>query len=686
MKNFKHILPFLSLILFSSSILTSCNSSSEQNEKHEDVVATYMDTTVKPGDDFFKYAVGNWVKNHPIPASENSWGIWKEVDEETYARILNINKDAAAQTDAPKGSNTQKIGDFWFTGMDSATIESQGISKLQPELDRINSITDLNSLLSVIAHETVIGAGPLFSMNIYQDEMNSEKNMLHFEQGGLGLPNRDYYFDPSARFVNIRIEYLKHVAKMLVLLGEDSVSAKAHAQNMFRLETDLAKASRKLEDLRDPYANYNKLTVDDFSKIAPSMNWKNLFEQMNLKNIDTVIVGQPEFYKQVEASMKSVKLDDWKTYLRFNLISSFAPYISSSFDKQNFYFYRTVLNGVKEQRPRYKRVLDTEEGLMGMALGQLYVQKYFSEKTKQRYEKLVDEIFASFKSHIQNLSWMSDSTKQKAIYKLEHVTKKVGYPDKWKDYSSMEISRSSYLENVIAGNIWSYNYEVAKLYKPVDRSEWDMTPQTWNAYYNPSNNEIVLPAAIFIIPGLPDSLADDAIVYGYAGASTIGHEITHGFDDQGRQFDEKGNLRNWWSKEDGNEFNKRAEMLVKQFNGYTVLDSMHVNGAASLGENIADLGGVVLGYDAFMRTEQFKKGEKISGLTPAQRFFMGYAISWMGQYRPEAIAQRIKTDVHSPNFWRVNGPFSDVDAFYEVFNVKEGDKMFLPDSMRVKIW
>ncbi|TSA50227.1 MAG: M13 family peptidase [Sphingobacteriales bacterium] len=675
------LVTFLTVIYF-----TACNNTSQPTEKTPDLIASYRDTTVNPGDDFFHYAVGTWVKNNPIPAAENSWGIWSLVNEESFTRLRLINEEAATQKDAAKGSNAQKIGDFWFTGMDSTSIEQQGITKLQPELDLISGVKDKPSLIDELAHLQMIGAGALYEADVYQDEMKSDKEVLHFSQGGIGLPNRDYYFDMGERFVKIRAEYLLHVAKMLQLMGEDSIAASKNATAMMKLETSLAKASRKLEDLRDPYKNYNKMSVEAFSKITPSLNWKLVLDKMNIKNIDSVIVGQPEFYKQVEASMKSVSMNDWQTYLRYNLISSFAPYISSNFDKENFHFYRTVLNGVKEQRPRWKRVLYPEEGLLGEALGQLYVQKYFSEKTKHRYEKLVDDVFAAYKERFQNLTWMSDSTKQKAIYKLSTVTKKVGYPDKWKDYSAMNIGRSSYVENVIAGNIWNYNYAIAKLYKPVDRTEWDMTPQTWNAYYNPSNNEIVLPAAIFIIPGLPDSLADDAIVYGYAGASTIGHEITHGFDDQGRQFDEKGNLRNWWSKEDENEFTSRAHKLVTQFSGYTVLDSMHVNGEASLGENLADLGGIVICYDAFKKTDEYKKNEMISGMTPSQRYFLGYALSWMGHARDESLAQQIKTDVHSPNFLRVNGPFSDVDAFYDAYSVKPCDKMYLADSLRAKIW
>lgn len=664
--------------------LSACTQ--KVNTPQKDLIIENIDTTVSPGDNFFNYAEGGWIKKNPIPASENSWGIWSLVNEDTYARVKQINEEAAAKKDATAGSNTQKIGDFWIAGMDTVTIEKQGFTMLQPELDRIASVKDKQSLLDAIAYYQTIGVDPLFSMFPMQDEMNSSKYVLHFYQGGLNLPNRDYYFDNSTRFKNIRTEYAIHISRMLQLLGEDSVTAKKNALQLINLETTLAKASRKIEDLRDPYTNYNKMTVKELDKIAPSYNWNELLSKMQIKDIDTVIIGQPEFYRQIEQSIKSVSMDVWKTYLRYSLITSFAPYLSHNFSNENFHFYGTILSGTKEQRPRWKRVLDVEEGLLGDALGQLYVQKYYSEKTKVRYEKLVDNIFSSFQDRIQKLDWMSDTTKQKAIAKLNAVTKKVGYPEKWRDYSSMNISRESYVQNVIAGNRWHFNYEVSKLYKPVDKKEWEMTPQTWNAYYNPSNNEIVLPAAVFIIPGWADSLVDDAVIYGYGGASTIGHEITHGFDDQGRLFDEKGNLKSWWTKEDSIRFTKRADMLVKQFDSYVVLDSMHVNGKATLGENIADLGGLVIAYDAFMKTEQFKKNEIINGLTPSQRFFLGYSLSWMGHSRPETIARRIKTDVHSPNFLRVNGPMSDIDDFYSAFHISPGDRMYLPDSLRVRIW
>lgn len=670
---------------FLSLMVISCNAVKKE-DKTRDILAEDMDTTANPANDFFSYANGGWIKKNPIPESERSFGIAKLVMNETYDRMKKLSEEAAADKNAAPGSSTQKIGDFYASGMDSAACDAQGYSKLQPELESINAIRDMDDVRAVVAHQQIIGSNPLFSLGILQDEKNSNEYALHLEQGGIGLPNRDYYFNNDSRTKKIREEYVKHVANTFKLIGDDDATAAKHAAAVMKLETNLARSSRKLEDLRDPYANYHKMNMDQLNKLNPSMKFRDMFEAMNLKNIDSVIVGQPEFYKEVEQELKSTPVEDWKTYLRWNLVASFAPYLSKEFDQEQFYFNGVILSGVKTQRPRWKRVLDNQENYLGDALGELYVKNYYSPATKERYVQLTDNVIAAYKEHIEKLDWMSDSTKQKALAKLATVRKKVGYPDKWKDYSSMNISRSSYVENIIEGNKWYYNYYLDKLGKPVDRDEWQMTPQTYNAYYNPSNNEIVLPAAAFIIPGIPDSLADDAMVYGYAGASTIGHEITHGFDDEGRQFDADGNLKEWWTKEDAEKFDHRANLYVDQFNNYVVLDSMHVNGKASLGENIADLGGVTIAIDAFKKTEQYKKGEKINGLTPMQRYFMGYALSWLHQQRDESLANQIMTDVHAPAFLRVNGPVANVPEFYEAFGVKEGNKMWRPDSIRVKIW
>ena len=663
-----------------------CLAANSQPSGQQDILRAYVDTTVSPGKDFFKYATGTWMKNNPIPPSESNWGIGNLVQEETYARLRAVSEEAAGDPSAQQGTALQKIGDFYATGMDSAGIQKNGLRPLQPEFDRINSIHDLQSLLNVIALYKTYGMNVLFGMFVDQDQKNSEKMMLYAYQGGLGLPNRDYYFNTDPRTQNIRKEYVNHVTRMMELVGENSQTAKEKSEIIMELETGLASQSRKLEDLRDPYKNYNKMSLDELSELTPSVDWKSLLGEVGVKNPDTMIVGQPEFFKEVEHSLKTASIDNWKIYLRWHLIHTFADKLSVPFDKENFRFYGQVLNGVKEQRPRWKRVLDAEESGLGELLGQLYVKKYFSDVTKKRYEDLVSNIMQTYKERIEKLDWMSSQTKAKALEKLAAVTKKVGYPAKWKDYSVLTITRDSYVMNVLRARIWEFNYRLNKLGKPVDRMEWDMTPQTYNAYYNPSNNEIVLPAAAFIIPGVPDSLVDDAVVYAYAGGSTIGHEMTHGFDDEGRQYDPKGNLFNWWTKEDETKFDERAKVMEKQFSDYVVLDSMHVNGKASLGENIADLGGVILGYEAFHKTDQAKSGKTIAGFTPDQRYFLGYALSWLGHQRDERLARQILTDVHAPAFLRVNGPLSDVPEFYKAFNVKPGDPMYRLDSVRVKIW
>lgn len=672
------------IFMVSGIYLTSCQSKSSESSQR-DILAEVVDTTVSPKDDFFKYAVGTWLKQNPIPASESSWGIGSMVQEETYTRLRTISEKSAKEP-GNEGSNEQKIGDFWFTGMDSLSIEKQGISPIKADLERIATIQDIQGILNEIALQHTYGIGTLFSAYVFQDEKNSEEQTLHLYQGGLRLPERDYYFNTDSRNTNIRKEYKAHLQRMFKLVGNDETTATKNMTNVYALEETLAKNSRKIEDLRDPYKNYNKMDLAALDKLAPSLNFKGLFVQMKMPQVKSVIVGQPEFYTAVDKLLKTTPLDTWKAYLTWNFISSFASELSSPYAKEDFYFYRTVLRGVKEMKPRWKRVLDAEENLLGDALGQLFIKNYYSEKTKKRYEELVQNIFSTYKERIEKLDWMSDTTKKKALLKLSTVRSKVSYPDKWKDLSTLDIKRDSYVQNIIRANQWWYKYNANKIGKPVDKTEWGMTPQTYNAYYDPSNNEIVLPAAIFFIAGFTDEQLDDAIIYAYAGGSTIGHEITHGFDDQGRQFDERGNLTDWWTKKDGDEYNKRAKGIIEQFDNYVVLDSMHVRGEATQGENIADLGGVILGLEAFKKTEQYKSGKKINGFTPLQRFFLGYALAWMGHSRDEALANKIMTDVHAPGFLRVNGPVVNIDEFYEAFDINPGDKMYRAPEKRVRIW
>ncbi|OGX84873.1 metalloendopeptidase [Hymenobacter coccineus] len=670
-----------------AALATACNSAPTAGDAgaKPDLLRAALDTTVAPGDDFFSYANGTWIKNHPIPASESNAGIGIEVQKEIYARLRETSVEAA-KASAAAGSNQQKIGDFWAVGIDSVKADKLGATPIKAELERIAAMKTVAEVPAVVAHEIQLGVRALIGPRVSQDDKNSDKMALYLYQSGLGLPNRDYYFNTDTRTKNIRRAYVRHVASVFKLLGQDSTAANANAARVMALETTLAKSSRKLEALRDPYKNYNKMTIAQLDKLTPGIDWQTWFGQLGAPRVDTVIVGQPEFYQTVGQLLKTKPVADWQAYLTWAVAREYSPTLSQPFADESFKFYGTTLRGAKAMRPRWKRVLDMEEDALGDALGQLFVKEYFKPEAKARYDTLVKNVVASFTEHIKNVDWMSAPTKVVALDKLHKIAPKVGYPNKWKDYSSLTIDRSSLAANVMRANQWQYNYQLHKLGRPVDRTEWGMTPQTYNAYYNGSNNEIVLPAAAFAIPTLLDADADDALVYGYAGASTIGHELTHGFDDEGSQYDAHGNLHEWWSKADREHFNQRVAVIVKQFNGYTLLDSMHINGKATAGENIADLGGIVIGLDAFKKTKEYKEGKKVAGLTPVQRYFLGYALGWQMHVRDEALASQLLTDVHSPAQYRVNGPMADVPAFYEAFGVKPGQKLFIPDSARVKIW
>ena len=672
----KNVFLFIALLAF---IATACNTS-----KQRDILAENIDTTINPADDFFAYANGFWLKHNPIPGDETSWGIGQLVNEEIYSRKLKINEAAAAKSNA-KGID-QQIGDFWKAAMDTVAIEKQGLSPLQAELTAIQNTTDLPSLLNQAAKMHAYGVGVFFGEGVSQDAKNSELMSYQLWQGGLGLPSRDYFFNTDERSVKIKMAYTPYVKTIFTLMGTESSVADEKAQAIVAFEEALAKNSRKLEALRDPYANYNKMSITELNKLTSAINWQSIIATIGLKKVDTIIVGQPEFLVALNALLKSTDIQTLKDYMSFHLVNDYASYLSAAFANAKFDFYGKVIRGAKAQRPRWKRVLDAEEGAMGEALGQLFAKEYFNETAKKRYEDMVENVRDAYKARIEKLTWMTDSTKQKALAKLSAITKKVGYPEKWKDFSSLKIDASSFALNMMRSNAWWNTYSLSKYGKPVDRTEWDMTPQTYNAYYNPSNNEIVLPAGIFTVPGFRDEELDDALVYGYAAASTIGHEITHGFDDEGRQFDAKGNLKNWWSTTDEEQFTQRAQKLVNQFSNMIAVDTMHINGKQTLGENLADLGGLLIGLDAFKLTDAYKAGKSISGYTPLQRFFLGYALGWMYSYREESIASQIVTDVHAPAKQRVNGPMPNIPEFYEAFKVTPKNKLYLPDSLRVQLW
>ncbi|MBK7434587.1 MAG: M13 family metallopeptidase [Chitinophagaceae bacterium] len=672
------------LVFLTSSAIIACNNEKSNEKPKNDVLAVNLDTTVRPGEDFFDYANGGWIKSNPIPGEQSSWGIGYLVIEENLKRLRELSEKAAS-SNAAKGSNDQKIGDFWTLAMDSAKIEADGLKPIQPLLEKVNAISDIRSLLATVAEFKKIGSGTLFSDFVSQDAKKSDEMAYMLWQGGIGLPEREYYFKTDSATINIRNQYVKYIAKILSLSGETPAAAETAAGKILALETNLAKASRKLEDLRDPYKNYNKMSPADLGKMAGNINWSDYMNLIGVKGIDSVIVGQPEFFKALNTALTQTPIDDWKMYVKFNLLSDLAGVLPDAYGVESFNFNK-LLSGAKERKPRWKRAIMMEENAMGEILGQLYVKEFFNEKAKKRYSDMVEAIRDALKDRITKLTWMGDSTKQKAFAKLAAMKSKVGYPEKWKDFSAMEIGRESLAQNYMNSRRWWHEYQYNKLGKPVNRDEWDMTPQTYNAYYNPSNNEIVLPAGIFTVPGFRDEELDDATVYGYAGASTIGHEITHGFDDEGRQFDAAGNLVSWWTKSDEESFKKRAEVMVTQFNEFEPVKGYHINGKATLGENIADLGGILLGMEAFKKTAQYKENKPLANLTPMQRYFLGYALGWLTHTREEQERNRLLSDVHSPAKYRVNGPFVSVDEFYTTFNIKPGDKMYRADSLRVKIW
>ena len=675
----KNAFLFACIVLFA----LACNTKTEKVTK-PDVLAANLDTTVNPADDFFQYANGGWLKRNPIPSDEGGWGLFQVIPDETLKRLRGINEEVA-KTSAAAGSAEQKIGDFWKAAMDTVNIEKQGIQPLQQYLTQIDAIEDVASLQTAMAMLDKMGVGTLIGFSVGQDAKNSSLETLQLWQAGTGLPEREFYFKVDSTSIAIRNAYVKHMANVLNMIGGDTSKTLTAAKNILTLETQLAKSSRKLEDLRDPYANYNKFSVKDLSKVSTGIDWNNYMQIIGVSSADSVIIGQPEYYKEAGLVLHSTPIDTWKDYLRFRLVDAYTNALPDAFGKEDFVFSK-LFSGTPERKPRWKRVIQSEQSVMGELLGQIYVKKYFTDAAKQRYTTLVENIRTALQHRIENLAWMTDSTKQKALQKLAVVNKKVGYPDKWKDFSSLQITAESYFQNEVNANIFWHNFYFSKLGKPVDKTEWAMFPQTYNAYYDPSNNEIVLPAAAFIVPGYEDSELDDAVVYGYMAASTIGHEMTHGFDDEGRQFDKQGNLKEWWSPQDSIQFTHRATMLADQFSKYVAIDTFKINGKATLGENIADLGGVLLGFDAFKQTDEYKKGEKIAGFTPTQRFFLGYALSWQENVRPEQIRTQVLTDVHSPEKFRVNGPLVNVDAFYEAFNVKPGNKMYVADSLRARIW
>lgn len=643
-----------------------------------------IDKTVNPADDFYAWANGAWLKKTPIPASETRWGSFNLLEDFNKNALKGILEQAAAKKGAAKGTPAQMVGDLYASGMNTAAIEKAGIGAIQSQLDKIEAITDTKSLLQEIVRENNMQLNPLFGFYVGPDDKNVTKNMCNLFQGGLGLPDRDYYLKDDERQKNIREKYVPHIASMLTLSGENGRAAFSHAEAIMKIETAMARASMDRVSMRDPYKTYNKFSVKELSNKTPGLNWVELLGQMKVKAQDSILVGTPEFFVALADMINKVAIDDWKSYLKWHLISNASPYLSNAFDQEHFNFYGKVMRGQQEQKPRWKRVLQVVDGAVGDQLGKMYTDKYFTAAAKKRMLDLVNNLQVAYENRINNLEWMSAETKVKAKEKLYAFIKKIGYPDKWRDYTGLQITRNSYVENIMASNNFDYNYMLSKLYKPVDKTEWGMTPPTVNAYYNPAYNEIVFPAGILQYPFFEKN-ADDAVIYGAIGG-VIGHEMTHGFDDQGCEYAADGNLKNWWTEDDKKRFEEKTKMVKEQYDAYTILDNKHVNGALTLGENLADLGGVTIAYDAFKKTKQGIANAKIDGFTADQRFFMSWAQVWRSNIRDEEAENRLVTDPHSPGVHRCNGPLSNFTPFYKAFNVKEGNKMYKPEAQRAKVW
>ena len=639
-----------------------------------------MDTSVRPQDNFFLYANGNWLKNVQIPASQSGWGSFYILADSSLARMHSLLDSLAQLTNTVKNTNAQQVADLYFSAMDSAGIGARGWQPVKPELDSINAIADFNGLLREIAKEYAINHGPFFNFYVSPDERNSALYAAHFDQGGLGLPNRDYYFNQDSSIQKIRSAYKQLATKFFVLSGSDSAMAGKQAASVLALETAMAKASKTPVQLRDPVANYNKIPVSKLNAIMPG--WTELLQYL-MVHTDTVIVGQPAYFKELGQLLHKTAMADIKNYLWFHVLFDDAPYLSNAFVDARFN-YSKMLNGQKVMKERWKRMTSLVDEQLGDALGQLYVAKYFPPEAKERMIELVNNLENTYAERIQQLDWMSDSTKQKALIKLHAIVKKIGYPDKWKDYSTINIVRDDIIANIRQTSNYEFKRNLNKIGKPVDRSEWFMTPPTIDAYYDPTQNNINFPAGI-LQPPFFYLHGDDALNYGGIGF-VIGHEITHGFDDQGRQFDANGNMKDWWTATDAARFKQRASNIVNQYNGYVVIDTFHINGELTEGENLADNGGLAISYAAFKKTAQGKSNDLINGLTPDQRFFLSAANVWRIKVRDENLRTQVMTNPHSTPMYRVNGPVSNMPAFYDAFHVKPTDPMYRADSIRVKVW
>ncbi|MBN8879211.1 MAG: M13 family metallopeptidase [Sphingobacteriales bacterium] len=669
----------LLLLSLVAILAVSCKQATDQVPGQG--LITGIDSAIKPGDNFFMYVNKTWYDSATIPASQSGVGSYSFLNFPQRIRLQGI-LDSVAAANNPAGSIEQKVGDFYASGMDTAAIDKRGYEPIKPILAKIDAVTDLAGLLKLVADEHKAGDRSLIGLYIGPDDKQSSVNIVQLAQAGLGLPDRDYYFKTDPSTVGIQQAYKTALSSYFQLIGVDAATAEKNAALVYEIEEQLAGSHRTNIELRDVKANYNKLAVADLSKKQPNLSWPTLLADYGAK-VDSLNIGQPAYYDKLNAMLSTVPINDWKVYLKANMLRDYSGFLSKPFNDVNFN-YAKVLTGQAVMKPRAEEMTQAVDRSLGQALAQLYVKKYFPDEAKKRMRVLVDNLKKAFEARITKLDWMSDSTKAKAKEKLAAFTEKIGYPDKWRDYSKVEVKRDTYFENRLSANKNDYAYMLAKLGQPVDRTEWYTTPPTVTAYNNPPLNEIVFPAGI-LQPPYFDMNADDALNYGGIGM-VIGHEITHSFDDQGAQYDKDGNVTDWWTKADYEKFKARTQQVLDQYNSFTVLDSAHVKGALTLGENTADLAGIAIAYDAFKMTKEGEDTTKLDGFTPDQRFFISIARIWRVKTTDAFMRMYVNTNPHSPAVWRVNGPLMNFTPFYNAFNVQPGDKMYKPESERIKVW
>jgi putative endopeptidase len=684
----KSILVLIICLFCGMNLRAESQPNIERNPPPQPVDPSSMDPSVRPADDFFLYANGGWIKRTEIPPEYSRWGSFNELIERNNDALHDIAEKAENTHVDPKlAPEVQKVGDYYASGMDEKTIEAMRTKPLEEEFKNIDAVKDRNDLLKEIARLHIMGVNVLFNFGSGQDAKDSAREIAQAVQGGLGLPDRDYYTKTDEASKKLRDQYVDHVTKMLTLLGEPAATAADDAKKILALETKLAEASRTRVQLRDPQKNYNKMPLRQLQDLTPDWNWSDYFKDLDTLAPADVNVHQPEFFKTADDIFKSTSMDNWKAYLRWHLINSTAAELSNDFVNENFNFNDRILRGTEQIKPRWKRVVASTDGAVGEALGKLYVAFYFPPEAKARALELVSNLKEALADRIKTLDWMDEPTKKEAVKKLAAMGVKIGYPDKWLDYSLLRIDRGPFVLNAIRAEKFEAARDLNKIGKPVDPTEWGMTPPTVNAYYNPNMNEIVFPAGI-LQPPFFYANADDAVNYGGIG-EVIGHEMTHGFDDQGRQFDAVGNLRDWWSPQSAAKFKERAQAIINQFNEYEPLPGLHVNGELTQGENIADLGGVKLAYAALQKAldkNPQARAQKIDGFTPEQRFFLSFATIWKSKQRDEDLKLRLNTDPHSPARYRVDGPLSNLSEFQKAFNVPDGSPMVRAADKRVNIW